>query len=620
MYLCRNLTFEGGNTMSARKIDDPKYITDLFGNLSEQSEIPVSVYHQNQHILGTMSFSYRKKSGLNVYINLKEQVISNGSELEIMFFYEDIFFSFKTFVIENKGEVYIVEKPSTVFKSFKRVITRHKIHETEEFFICFPQNKTPLKPSDISTKGVSFVSEDKFLFEGQIVRNIKIKMPEQDYIYTDGEVKHCKKSVTGTYIYGVFFTEKDFNLYNKLFDYIFRKTYTNLKNLNEFSIEEIISLYDASKQLDLQTKNNIEDLNFMRKVEHLHGLRNRQTIFSGVVQYKEDKLLNVGSMLRLYSNTFLGQQLLSASENKTNPKARAYIRSGLADIMLNHPYFKYCLVYVDGDYSAVSLFKSVADFVNDKDKFLVDELEMYECEIGTCEEVNYYEDYSTMGLDDCKDFVGYCEANLSFLEKACYDYDSQKFELGEMKEIYESLGLFVARKLLGIYKNGKLVAYAVVEAFADGIRADNFNDICRVYFVGEGVDVGVVITALLPDLKGFYERYGKERFGICFKGGGVVSIDGVRRRSLVSRVIMDYEGLSQFKKVLTSNFKYWSKYYPLSHPQKAIWYMEKVYPDTSMGNVAGTLKINGEVDYFLLEVAINTVLEKNDILRMRIVE
>ncbi len=62
------------------------------------------------------------------------------------------------------------------------------------------------------------------------------------------------------------------------------------------------------------------------------------------------------------------------------------------------------------------------------------------------------------------------------------------------------------------------------------------------------------------------------------------------------------------------------EYYPLTHPQKGIWYTEKLYPNTSIGIIAATLKIQGDVDYDLLEKAINYAIKKNDTFRIKIVE
>jgi amino acid adenylation domain-containing protein/thioester reductase-like protein len=60
--------------------------------------------------------------------------------------------------------------------------------------------------------------------------------------------------------------------------------------------------------------------------------------------------------------------------------------------------------------------------------------------------------------------------------------------------------------------------------------------------------------------------------------------------------------------------------YPLTHQQKSIWYMEKLYPDTSIGVVAATFRIKGTVDLDLIETALNLFIERNDALRLRITE
>ncbi len=62
------------------------------------------------------------------------------------------------------------------------------------------------------------------------------------------------------------------------------------------------------------------------------------------------------------------------------------------------------------------------------------------------------------------------------------------------------------------------------------------------------------------------------------------------------------------------------EYYPLTHPQLGIWYTEKMYPGTSIGIVAGTLKLKGYIDYSLLEKAIYLYIDNNDTLRLHFVE
>ncbi len=60
--------------------------------------------------------------------------------------------------------------------------------------------------------------------------------------------------------------------------------------------------------------------------------------------------------------------------------------------------------------------------------------------------------------------------------------------------------------------------------------------------------------------------------------------------------------------------------YPLSHPQRRIWYSEKLHPGTSMWNIAGTLKIKGKLNLEYIEKAVLAFIEKNDTIRLRITE
>lgn len=60
--------------------------------------------------------------------------------------------------------------------------------------------------------------------------------------------------------------------------------------------------------------------------------------------------------------------------------------------------------------------------------------------------------------------------------------------------------------------------------------------------------------------------------------------------------------------------------YPLTHPQKRIWYIEKTFPETAVANIAATVRIKEKVDYEALEQALNYVVRINDAMRTRIIE
>lgn len=57
--------------------------------------------------------------------------------------------------------------------------------------------------------------------------------------------------------------------------------------------------------------------------------------------------------------------------------------------------------------------------------------------------------------------------------------------------------------------------------------------------------------------------------------------------------------------------------YKLSHPQKRIWYVDKMYGCTSIHNIAGFMKIHTSLDEARLERAIISTIEENDALLLR---
>jgi len=58
--------------------------------------------------------------------------------------------------------------------------------------------------------------------------------------------------------------------------------------------------------------------------------------------------------------------------------------------------------------------------------------------------------------------------------------------------------------------------------------------------------------------------------------------------------------------------------FELTNPQKSIWLTEQMYPNTSINNVAGCLKLNEKVNFKLLEEALNTFVKRNDAIRIQL--
>ncbi len=61
-------------------------------------------------------------------------------------------------------------------------------------------------------------------------------------------------------------------------------------------------------------------------------------------------------------------------------------------------------------------------------------------------------------------------------------------------------------------------------------------------------------------------------------------------------------------------------FYPLTNPQKSVWYTEKLNPNTSIGSICATLKINRPLDHHRMEEAVNILLRRNASFRLRVEE
>ena len=62
------------------------------------------------------------------------------------------------------------------------------------------------------------------------------------------------------------------------------------------------------------------------------------------------------------------------------------------------------------------------------------------------------------------------------------------------------------------------------------------------------------------------------------------------------------------------------EFYPLSHPQERELITEKTHPGTPFGSIPFSVRMKGNINYKLLEKAINLILYRNDGLRLKLVE
>ncbi len=608
------------------KIDDWQYIFDLFKNLSRRKEIPVQILLNKQQSSALMSFNTPKHEEIYISVKNIKTELDIAIELEIRFTYKEILYTFQTRItgfINNKATI---QYPSTIFRSFKRLVNRYMIEPSVAAYVYpgIPERQFRLR--DINSQGLSLFAEDRLFYVGERIPNILIQITGEIEINASAEIKYFSSGGDGQFIYGLIFSELEWGVYQKLFSYIFQKSYPDFKPLAGFTMEKIAGLYEESRHFGLKLKDNGKQ-SFLDLIAKLELLNRKPEIASNLVHIKNEKLLTVGSVLRIYDRTFFGQPLLIAPGARLNPKAKTDAYIGLADFMLNHPYFESYLTYINDDLEwHREIYGKIDELINDRDKFIFDQMSCFECNVSemVSNDKDISHEYLIEALDDPSHFLVYAAQCLPLLENLCYRYHSEYFDLGEIKNTYQAFGFSVHRKLWRVSHDQSLVAFIVAEAFSDNADPFGVIDTGRIYFVNSSNNSDRIIRAALCELSEFFKAFQKKIFTVIANVleniGAEIAIPGLTCQKTLERVMASREGLAEYRRLLSTELENYTKYYPLSYPQKGIWYTEKLYPGTSIGNIAATIKVDGEIDYRCLEKAVNLFIEKNDAVRLRIIE
>ena len=608
---------------SFKPMNDRKYVLDLLKTLSRRKKISVVVQHYGLSHYAVMSFNPQKVDEFFIAGENERIDLSPGDEVEIRFFYKEIFYAFSALISSFSDAKAVIQCPTTIYTSFKRLTHRYQIDPRQEAFVYQTSHPDqPFRLHDISVQGLALISDLESFQKGDRLRDLQVMIGTEFEINAEAEVKHFYRNHNGKYVYGLSFVELEWPVHQKLFHYIFQKSYPDLKPLADFTREELSDLYDESRYLSLKPKDD-EDQAFMSTIISLEQLNYKPELATNLIYARNGKLLSIGSVLRIYDRTFLGHPLLLAPGACLNPKAKTDIYIGLADFILNHPFGENYLSYITNDLEwHQDVCGKIKELIDDREKFQFDLLSCFEYRLAEITSDEIPRDYRVEVLDNPGEFLSFAADNLSSLENQCYHYRSTTVTLLEIESTYQPFGYRMGRKLWRVLQNGTIVAYVIGEAYSDVLNLYNMIDGCRIFLKNENGyngNIGQIINALSLELREFLSSYQKEIINIyidVLSDSDDLNISGLKHKGNIGRVMANREGLSEYKKLLMANFEYYTKYYPLTYPQRGIWFKEKMYPNTSINNIAGTIKIRGEIDYLLFENALNILIKENDIMRV----
>lgn len=521
--------------LEIKDISDSEYIENLFKKLSKKEKIDIMIDLED----GKTKNSSLEFTGKEVCMT---DAAFKSKRIKITFIYNDYAFYFFTHV----DGFLKINVPKTIYQLTKRELERYIVQDDENAYVIMDKHKYRIV--NIHTKGLSFQSTKKNREVGDLLRNFTISL-DGEVIFVDAEVRHVQK-IENFYVYGLIY--KDIYWLDKMqiIKYVLKNSHTNLKNMSDYSEDEIYKLFDKSGYFEPSNKGF--QSSFPDMINALRKIHNAPHIYKSFVYVdKNNQILSGASIVKLYNYTFLAQHMSVKKESKLNLTCRVDIYKAIQNYILNHDYFKYYLAYFDGDLDwHKGLFQRISEHINNPQKFLFEELIWFVSWTGEFNFSDTNNPYMVEKLNDTSEFVNFALKNIGEIENGCYCYD-EDINLNKIKGIYAVKNLYADRKIFRVTENGDIVAYVVAEAFTSGLNLFNCIDSAKIYFTNTNIDRNAFLKAIYNDLNNFYRKYNKNHFhifsnsncGIDFKNIDIDNFKHIR----ASRVIANNEGVREHK-------------------------------------------------------------------------
>jgi len=595
--------------LSAQLIYNTDYITALFNHLNIQKLVPICLKSENGlEFTSVMSITYKKDNRIEIEVQSPKYDLTESSFKCYILFnqsFEELF-SFDIEVIESNDNIYKIAMPQHISIYLLRKFSRYDLdrNNNRAAYIYIPTVKKTFTIIDISSGGLSFKCERLILNNSETISDIEVAIVQDLEIRCDAQVKYIKKISRNKYIYGIQFINISSENINKLYLYIFKNCYYKLKLVNDFTD---MQSNDAKALYPNQL--GLSDLNSSMEEKSLIS----------VFQLKNNVTINSLTAFKMFSHTFACPLKYQLFDIDLTPADKISILAGFTDALINNPQCQYYLLYshLDSEYAHAILFAH--RLMGSGSQFMIDKMSIFECSVDRTIDYMYDYSYTCEEVTHIEEFINYCSYNLSNLEIDCYDYN--------LAQLTATRGYVSAPRSFWKISDseGQIVAYAV-----GCIGPVDTLDICTVYMISNHADIVQIIKSLIPVAAQHYSKCFKTCFYIhisysSFENIGIKEIQipeilGVKFKCIVLRAIMDHVGMVELKNIIAFAPLHALKYFPLTYPQKSICNVAKIYPNTSFGNTAVTVKIKAQIDFDVLEQAINTVIKTSDSIRLRLIE
>lgn len=527
------------------------HVLDILRNISKTKELNATIVFSANDIYRGILYYYRRDKQLFFKLAQMDDRFTEGMKIHVSFLLKETVFSFDSTILDIAENLLEVSRPIVFTSSFKRHISRYSPTDEESLLVKMPDGSLH-DVKDITTSGVAFYSEKLDYRIGDRIRNMQILLKD-DSVCLDADVKYIIEADNGNFFYGTEFINNDWFSHYSLFHYIFENTYPDIHQIFEFPKEEIYLLYEKSGYFGLMEREEIDEA-FNNMYRNLKIATDYPQVTTNPVFYHNKKMYLGASVIRVYNRTFLAQHLASLPESKLYPSSKHSIYLGISDYLICNPYYEYYLTYFMADNKWHSrMYGSIAGYINDDKKYLYDTIEFFI--------TNYNEhtpmkktQYTVSTLNDYTEFVEYAKENIPHLIRSAYAYDEKDIKLTEIKQVYELIGLYLARCIIKVENQGKPVAYAVCESYSPGLNMFNLLDSIKVHIVDNDADKNIILSHITSESMYFYDRYGKSKAYLYVEleegGKDSIFVSGLNYSTLLGRGIVDRSGVIEYKNLL----------------------------------------------------------------------
>ena len=595
-----------------------KYIDTYLNILAVQKSLNGSIRVGKALWTGVADFMYDEGISPTFIFNFKGLSLKTDTTPIFSFFSGNIQLVFKAKVTRLAQNRVTFKKPNRITVIRRRQSERYIPREPDAIYLNLPSTDRKAIVADIGSEGIALISETPLFETGSSIPNCILHSTTHDF------------TVTCFFQYGINLTEKkwkygvkiefpDESSYMVYFEWLYHLFHPDFFTPTQISLKNLKVCYENTRSVIIT--NDAFRTEIFNTELRLWGVQNQIRLSQCNIAYiKSNKLISACTTKRIYDNTFVAQRMICIPGIHLNASPKLSIYSALSEFLFHHPSCNYLIQYKDRDIEwHEDLFNRLVIYSRDPYNVHFDKLFYLDISVDRDRHSDRINTFTFTLLKEHGELVKYLKRHESALVIDAYNYCNIPLDIGTESDL---LPIPMQRNAYKILSRHSLIGYAVCEVFDKKEQTDNSLDMCRLHLCSNVNNLSVLLNEIADNVSPFFAKHSKNRFRIVWKKQNDrkrnYNVRGGIFQGTLLRLILSKNGLSLLQQAVQISREMAVKYYHLSYPQQSIWQYEHLYPATTINTIFCTITMNDDVEFTLLEKAINAVIRKNDATRIQV--